>query len=153
MKLVDNLQMKSSPTAEGTTRTVIDTDGNIYQGGTQVTATAAELNAYAITVYMADANTAGSIFVVAPHAGHIIGMYATNYVANTTTKTVLTAEIAGVLVTAPAWEIAVTQAAGDASSSVPTAANAVTAGQVIEIVSDGAGAPVMPMMVTLLISR
>lgn len=44
MKLVDNLQMKSSPTAEGTTRTVIDTDGNIYQGGTVVTATAAEIN-------------------------------------------------------------------------------------------------------------
>ena len=152
-KFIDNIQMKSSPAAEGTTKTVIDTSGNLYQGGTLLTASAAELNAYAINVYMGDANTAGSVYVVAPHAGEIIGLYATNYVANTTTKTVLTAEIANVPVTSPAWEIAVTQAVGVASASVPTAANVVTAGQVIEIVSDGAGAPVMPMMVTILIKR
>lgn len=44
MKIVDSLQVKSSATAEGTTRTVVDTSGNLYQGGTLVTSTAAELN-------------------------------------------------------------------------------------------------------------
>lgn len=122
-------------------------------GATPLTATGAELNAYAITVDITDANTAGSRFVIAPHAGNIIGLFAVNAVANTTTKTVLLAKIATVTVTAPAWEIAVTQAAGVASSVVPTAANVVAAAAVIEIAFDGGGAPVMPVQVTILISR
>jgi hypothetical protein len=108
---------------------------------------------YTLNAYMADANTAGSIFVVAPFAGVIKGLKATNYVANTTVKTVLLAKIGGVTVTAPAWEIATTQAAGVASSSVPTALRTVTAGQVIEIVSDGGGTPTMPVMFTISIDR
>lgn len=120
-------------------------------GGSVVTSS--ELAEYSLNVYMADANTAGSAYVVAPHAGNIVGLHATNYVANTTTKTVLLAKLGGTNVTAPAWEIAVTQAAGVASSVVPTAARAVTAGQVIEINSDGGGSPVMPIMVTIVISR
>lgn len=44
VKFVDNIQVKSSPTAEGTTRTVADTDGNLYQGGTLLTPTAAQMN-------------------------------------------------------------------------------------------------------------
>lgn len=153
-KFLDNIRMKSSPTAEGTTKTVVDTDGNIYQGGVVLTATADELNAYTVSGYFADPNTAGSIYIVAPHAGEIVGMYAVNNVANTTTKTVLLAKLAGTTVTVvPAWEIAVTQAAGVKSSSVPTALNVVTAGQVIEIASDGGGAPVMPSMIYLVIKR
>lgn len=128
------------------------TDG-LQIDGTAISSTAAELNQYAITVDFADAGTAGSIFVVAPHAGSIVGLYAVNAAANATTKTVLTAEIAGVLVTTPAWEITITQAAGTASSSVPTATNVVTAGQVIEIISDGGTSTTMPTSVTIVISR
>lgn len=120
-------------------------------GGSVVTA--AELSAYSLAAYMSDANTPGSVYVVAPHAGNIIGMYAVNDIANTTAQTVLLAKIATVTVTAPAWVIAITQAAGVASNVVPTALNAVTAGQVIEINSDGGGTPVMPISITLLISR
>ncbi len=152
-KLIDNLQMKSSPTAEGITVTAIDTDGNLYQGGVKLNATGAEINEYTVPGYQADANTAGSIFVIAPHAGTIVKLAAVNNVANTTVKTTLLAKIGGVTVTAPAWEIAITQAAGVASSVVPTAANVVTAGQVIEIASDGAGSPVMPVSYALTISR
>lgn len=122
-------------------------------GSTAVTSTASELNEYSFTRYMADANTAGSVFVVAPHAGSIIKMYATNDIANTTVKTVLTAKIATVAVTMPAFEIAITQAAGVVSSSVPTATNVVTAGQAIELISDGGGTPVMPITYTIVISR
>lgn len=93
-----------------------------------------------LTADMADSGTAGSSFVVCPFAGTLVGLAAVNHLANTTTKTVLTAKIGGVAVTIPAWEIAVTQAAGVASAVVPTAANAVTAGQVIEFISDGGSA-------------
>lgn len=160
---VDDVKVKSSA---GTERTVADTDGNLFQGGTQITSTAAELNVmdgvtstatelnqYSINVDFADGNTAQSLWVVAPHAGSIVGLHAVNSVANTTTKTVLTAEIAGTLVTTPAWEIAITQAAGTVSSSVPTAANVVTAGQAVEIITDGGGTPVMPTSITVVISR
>lgn len=89
---------------------------------------------------MADAGTPGSSFVVCPYAGTIVGLGAVNHVANTTTKTVYTAKLATVPVTAPAWETAVTAAAGTGSSVVPTAANTVAAGDVIEIASDGGSA-------------
>jgi cytoskeletal protein CcmA (bactofilin family) len=120
---------------------------------TGITSTTAELNEYFVQAKFTDAGTAGSIFVVAPHAGSIIGLYAVNDVNNATTKTVLTAEIAGVLVTAPAWEITITQAAGTVSSSVPTATNVVTAGQAIEIISDGGTDATMPASCTIVISR
>jgi hypothetical protein len=98
--------------------------------------------AYAVTLNadMADSGTAGSSFVVCPFAGTLIGLAAVNHLANTTTKTVLTAKIAGSAVTIPAWEIAVTAAAGTPTAVVPTAANAVTAGQAIEFLSDGGSA-------------
>lgn len=134
----------------GTQITSTAAELNILDG---VTATTAELNQYSVNVDFADANTAGSIFVVAPHAGSIVGLHAVNAIANTTVKTVLTAKIATVTVTAPAWEIAITQAAGVASSAVPTAANVVTAGQVIEVATDGGGTPVMPTSITIVISR
>lgn len=130
----------------------IEVDG-LSVAGTQITASPAELNQYSVNVDFADANTAGSIFVVAPHAGSIVGLHAVNAVANTTVKTVLLAKIATVAVTAPAWEIAITQAAGVASSVVPTAANVVTAGQVIEVATDGGGTPAMPTSITIVISR
>lgn len=131
----------------------VKTASKLKLAGTAVSSSAAELNQYSINVDFADANAAGSIFVVAPHAGSIVGLHAVNSVANTTTKTVLTAEIVGVLVTTPAWEVAITQAAGTVSSSVPTAANVVTAGQAIEIITDGGGTPVMPTSITIVISR
>lgn len=89
---------------------------------------------------MADSGTAGSSFVVCPFAGTVVGLAAVNHLANTTTKTVLTAKIGGVAITHPAWEIAVTQAAGVSSAVVPTAANTVAAGDVIEFISDGGSA-------------
>lgn len=131
-------------------------DGGLKLGagaGTAVTATAAELNAYAVTAYMADANTAGSGYVVCPHAGNIIGVSVVNYVTNTTTATVYTAKIGGVSVTHPALQHGATDVAGTGVTVVPTATNTVTANQVVEVASDGGGTPVMPITVTLLISR
>jgi hypothetical protein len=108
---------------------------------------------YTLEVNMSDANTAGSVYVVAPFKGKIVGLYAVNGVTNTTAQTVLLAKLGGVTVTAPAWTIGATQAAGTASSSVPTAANTFNAGDVIEINSDGGGTPVMPITVIISIDR
>lgn len=89
---------------------------------------------------MADSGTASSTFVVCPFDGKITSLAAVNHVANTTTKTVLTAKIATVAITHPTWEIAVTAAAGTATIVAPTAANTIKEGQVIEFISDGGSA-------------
>jgi hypothetical protein len=106
-----------------------------------------------LNTYAADIGTAGSSFVVAPFAGTIVGLAAVNHVANATTKTVLTAKLATVAVTAPAWEVAVTAAAGTAVSVVPTAANTVAAGDVIEIAYDGGSSNVTPATFTVTVLR
>ena len=105
--------------------------------------------------YAADINTAGSFWIPTPGwAGTIETVYAVNYVANTTTKTVLTIEIGGAAVTlAAAWEIAITAAVGTQSTATGSSSNAFTAGVPIEIISDGGGAPVMPVMICALIAR
>lgn len=108
----------------------------------------AVLNAYA-----ADIGTAGSSFVVCPFAGTIVGLSAVNHGANAGTKTVLLAKLATVSVTAPAWEVAVTAAAGTGVSVVPTAANTVTAGQVIEIAYDGGSSNVTPATFSVTVLR
>lgn len=130
----------------------VDADG-YYIGGVRVTSSAVQLSQYTLTAQMADAGTAQSIYVTAPHAGTIAKIYAVNSVANATTKTVLSAKIATVGVTMPALEITVTQAAGVVSSSVPTAANAVTAGQAIELITDGGTDASMPLTWSVLITR
>lgn len=106
-----------------------------------------------LTAYAEDIGTAGSSFVVCPFDGQIVGLAAVNHGANAGAKTVLTAKVAGSSVTHPAWEIAVTQAAGVASSVVPSAANYVAAGQVIEVAYDGGSSNVTPATFSITVRR
>jgi hypothetical protein len=106
-----------------------------------------------VNAYAADIGTAGSSFVVCPFAGTIVGLGAVNHGANATTKTVLTAKLATVPVTAPAWEVAITAAAGTGVSVVPTAANVVAAGDVIEIAYDGGSTNVTPATFSITVLR
>jgi lipoprotein-anchoring transpeptidase ErfK/SrfK len=113
------------------------------------------LNAIPLLAYAADVNTAGSFWIPTPGwAGTLTNLFAVNYVANTTTATVLTVEIGGSAVTlGGAWQFASTAAVGTQVTQTATAANTFTAGQPIEIISDGGGAPVMPAMLCALITR
>lgn len=122
-------------------------------GGVAVTATATEINRYSLTAYMADAGTAGSVFVVIPHGGTIKGLSATNGVANATTETVLGAKIATVAVTHPAWKFAVNDAAGTNQSVVPSAANVIGDNAVLELTSDGGTDATMPVIFTVIVER
>lgn len=106
-----------------------------------------------LTAYAADIGTAGSSFVTCPYAGTIVGLAAVNHGANAGTKTVLTAKLATVAVTAPAWEVAVTAAAGTSTAVVPTAANTVAAGDVIEIAYDGGSSNVTPATFSVTVLR
>lgn len=106
-----------------------------------------------LNAYHADIGTAGSTYVVCPFDGTIVGLETVNIAANAGTKSVLTCKVAGATVTHPAWEVAITAAAGTRSGVVPTAANQVFAGQVIEVASDGGSSAVTPAMHSIVIRR
>lgn len=106
-----------------------------------------------LNAYHADIGTAGSSYVVCPFAGTVVGLGAVNIAANAGTKSVLTAKINGSSITHPAWEVAVSATAGTASSVVPTAANTVKAGDVLEVASDGGSSAVTPAMYSFTILR
>lgn len=57
---VDDIVMKSSPTAEGVRRTVVDTDGNVYLGGTKIAPTNRVPKIAKVTLGAVD--TGGGIF-------------------------------------------------------------------------------------------
>jgi hypothetical protein len=126
--------------------------GPILVGGTQL-ASVSLVNQMAVTAHLADAGTAGSAYVVAPHAGTLSSISVVNYAANATTQTIYTVSINAGAVTHPALATTITAAAGTAVTVVPTAANTVAAGDVLKITSDGGSSSVMPIMATFLITR
>lgn len=112
-----------------------------------------KLNSIPFPVTFDDLNISASRYVVMPWAGLILTAYVVNSATNTTTKTVITLEINTSLVTMAELSVADTAAAGDVASESPSADNTFAAGQAVEVITDGGGAPVMPGEVVLLIVR
>jgi len=113
-----------------------------------------DLNQYFLTAYIADVSSAGQIYVVAPDGGRIVKAYSALNGAIGTADVDLTLKIGGTAVTDGVITIATaSSAAGDVDSCTPTAANNVTAGQAIEIETDGASTNTVAVMVTLIIER
>ena len=99
-----------------------------------------------------DISTAGSVFVVSPTAGKIEKIYSVIDGAIATADTDITTEINGVAVTGSLITIATaSSAAGDVDSSIPTGANIVNAGDVIEIITDGASTNTVSATYTVVI--
>lgn len=135
----------------GTAITSTAAELNIMDG---VTATAAELNETFLTVTMADISTASSVWVVSPHAGTVSKIYTTIEGAIITVDAVLDPQIAGTSITDGGITIAFTgSAAGTVDSSTPSAANVVTAGQAIEIATNGGSTNTVIATITLVITR
>lgn len=127
---------------------------NVESGGViNEEAGGAILGRATVSLYMPDIGTAGSGYVVCPFAGKVVGVAAVNQAANAGTKSVLTAKINGNTITHPALEVAVSAAAGSSSAVVPTAANNVSAGDVLSVASDGGSSAVTPEQVTFTILR
>lgn len=91
-----------------------------------------------LTGVITDISTPASHFVVCPIAGTITKIYSTIDNAITVANAVLSFELAGTAVTGGGITIATaSSAAGDVDTATPTAANTVTAGQAIEMITDG----------------
>ena len=97
------------------------------------------LNQQSVTVTFEDISTGSSQFVVIPLAGDITKIWTVIDGAIITADAGMSFEIAGTPITNGG--ITITQsgsAAGDVDSSSPSGAQTVTAGQAIEMISDGA---------------
>ena len=102
------------------------------------TSSVKNVNKIYLTYTITDLNAAASYYLVCPLAGVISKIYSVIESALATADNVLTFEIAGVAVTN--GTVTITQAgsaAGDVDSATPTAARTLTAGQALEIISDG----------------
>jgi|TARA_R100000306_G_C4366301_1_gene137804 hypothetical protein len=103
------------------------------------TSSVKNLNKNYITYTIPDISTAGSHFIVTPIAGDIAKIYTSINNAITSVDCILTFEIGGTLVTNGAITIAYSgSAAGTVDNSTPSGANTLTAGQAIEIITNGA---------------
>ena len=106
-------------------------------------------NRCVLTTRIDDISTASSAWVVTPVAGTISKIYSVISGAITSGAAVLTAEIAGVAVTNGVLTVAVSgSAAGIVDSATPSAANTVTAGSAIEIVTDGGSTNTVSAVIT-----
>lgn len=99
---------------------------------------------------MADANTAGSIYVmVGPsHGGDVVNLTAVNEAANADTDTVYTFRTKNSASTIVTWQHLAADAAEVIILSTITASPAVLSNTWIKFTSDGGGTPVMPVAFT-----
>lgn len=110
------------------------------------------LNKVVLTLNIPTMGTAASYFVICPIAGDIEKIYSVIDASFGGADETLSFEIGGVAVTN--GNITITQsgsAAGDVDSSTPTAANTLTAGQAIEVISAGASSGSCNAKLTFLI--
>jgi hypothetical protein len=101
-----------------------------------------------------DISTASSAWVVCPVAGNITKVQSVIDTAITTADATLTTKIGGVNVTGGGLTVSFTgAAAGDVDSTSPTALNAVSANQAIEIATDGGSTTASKAVITFTIER
>lgn len=113
-----------------------------------------EYQNFVLNAVIDDISTAGSFWVVSPYAGTIEKIYTVINSPITLADATLSFEIGGTPVTSGGITIAFTgSAAGDIDSSTPSANNAVTAGQAIELITDGGSTDPCKVEVTLLMKR
>lgn len=113
-----------------------------------------DLKYYPLTVEIEDISTAGQSYVVCPTNGTVAEIYSVINGALDGANAVLTPKIGGTAITGGAITVAYSgSAAGDVDSSFPTALNTVTAGQAIEIETDGGSTNTVKCFVTFLIKR
>lgn len=107
-------------------------------------------NFVTLNVTIPDISTADSVWVVNPILGKIYKIYVVLDGTIATADSLVTAEIAGVLVTGSTVTCAFTgSVAGSTFSSTPSGLNTVAAGGAIEIITDGASANAVAAYVTI----
>lgn len=120
-----------------------------------VTASAAEINEYVLSLDVADGSADATYYLICPHAGTINKIWTVTDAAVSSADITVTANIGATPVTNGVVTIATAgSAAGDIDSATPSAANVVTAGAAINLVVAGGGAGGAPRIhVAVVIER
>ncbi len=114
------------------------------------------LNKVTLPFYIADVSTAGQIYVPIPEEfeGDVVEIRTALNGAITVADATLTPKIGGTAMTNGAITVAFTgSAAGDTDVSRPSGANTVSAGDAIEIETDGASTGAVSVFGTIVIKR
>lgn len=119
--------------------------------GTTIESSADELDQFTLIGEIADVSAAASSWVVCPVAATIEKIYTVTN-ATTTGTAAISFEIGGTAVTGGGISIAA-GAAGLMDSSTPTALNILTAGQPIEIITNGGSTNAAKGVVTFVMQR
>lgn len=131
----------------------VDSEAGFKINGTQVDATAEELNTKVLTVRLPDVSTASSVFVVSPYAGTLSKAYSVIDGAIADADAVLTLNVNGGTNISETITIANSgSAAGDVDSCTPSAHNTVAVGDYIKITTNGASTNTVAATITLVIT-
>jgi hypothetical protein len=108
-------------------------------------------NAYKhiLNVSITDISAAASYWVVAPVAGNIVGYSCVIDGVLITGDATLTLEVGGTLVGSSGMTVAFTGSAAGTVDTVATTATAVTAGQAIEVITDGGSTNVVRAQISI----
>ena len=133
-------------------RGIVVTGGTgLFINGSNVTCQGAAIDQTVLTTELKDISTASETFVISPHAGNLAAVYSIIDGAISSSDATLTIKVGGTTV----GTITVTQS-GSAAKDVDSATSltqAVTAGQAIEIETDGASSGTVKVNLTLVIER
>ena len=125
-------------------------DNKYIFGGSVETEAGQSLKKFVLTTQIEDISTAGQTYVTSPFAGTITKIYSVLNGAISGANSILTPKIGGTAITDGAITVAFSgSAAGDVDSSTPSALNTVTAGQAIEIETDGGSTGTVKTVLTI----
>lgn len=155
----DTLQVESGGAIQVDAGGSLTVDGQTIDENTLalngLTASAQELNEYSLTLDIADGSADATYYLVCPHAGVVSKIYTVIDGVVSTADITITAKIGSTGITNGVVTIATaSSAAGDVDSATPSAANAVNAGDAINLVVAGGGSGGSPRIhVVVVITR
>lgn len=133
--------------------TVYTSNGAGSGSWTNPTSSIKNANQLTLNVTIPDISTAGSVFVACPIAGVISKVYVTIFGAITVADAIVTGKINGVAIGGLSITCAFTgSAAGTVFNGTPSSANTLTAGQAVEILTDGGSTTTVSAQVTILVN-
>ena len=139
--------------ATAAANTLLQANGTGGATFTDVLSTLKASNKIAVTTRIADISTAGSVFVASPMAGVVETIYVTLHGTITVANSIVTAELNGVAMTGLSITVAFSGSVGGSTfSGSPSGANSVSAGQAIEIITDGGSTTAIAADVTIVIN-
>lgn len=124
----------------------LDVLGTFKIGGTEITATAAELNTVYLNVRVGDISTASDFgLIYCPYAGTITEIKSVLSASVSVADATVTTKINTTDITDGALTITAGSGKGDIDTATPTAANTVAPGDYLEAITDGGSTGAAPL--------